>query len=412
VDLRDTPQEAAFRATVRKWLEAHAIRKDAFAAPLSEENDETVALARARIWQRKKAAAGFAAITWPRELGGLAGSAAEAIIYEEEEGEFEVPGDFFSIGLGICIPALIAHGSDDQRRRYVCPALFGDEIWCQLFSEPAAGSDLAGVRTNAAADGECWLVNGQKVWTSGANHSDFGLLLARTDARVPKHDGLTMFLVDMRSQGVDVRALRQATGVAEFSEVFLSDLRIPDKNRIGSIGQGWAVAITALMHERVSVARTLPVATYRTALRFAQEARVGVHPALDDPRVRERIVDWYLKDEALRLNRFRAATALSRGEPPGPEQSIAKLVAARQGQDIAVFLLDLLQGNGIVVDAHRRDGIADLQRQWMWGAAMRIAGGTDEILKNIIAERVLGLPSEPRVDKHVPFNEIGVYGAG
>lgn len=406
LNFADTAEEAAFRASARRWLESNALPKRTSRLRWNGNGDEAAELARAKAWQRKKAAAGYAAITWSPELGGFGGTVTQAIIYEKEESQFDVPFDFFSIGLGICLPPLIAHGTELHRRRYVAPALYGEEIWCQLFSEPAAGSDLAGVRTKATREGEHWLLNGQKVWTSGAHYSDFGLVLARTDALVPKHRGLTMFIVDMRSTGVDIRPLRQATGAAEFNEVFLSNLRIPDAHRIGDVGDGWKVAITALMHERLSVARTLPVATCATAIQFARAARLGGRPAMVDLRVRERIVDWYIQEEGLRLEQIRTITALSQGQSPGPEQSLVKLLAARQGQEIAVFLLDLLQDRAISTSGTGEDCVAELQRQWMWGAAMRIAGGTDEVLKNIIAERVLGLPSEPRVDKGVPFNEI------
>ncbi|HVY85892.1 MAG TPA: acyl-CoA dehydrogenase family protein [Caulobacterales bacterium] len=403
MDLDDTPEEAAFRAEVRAWLESRAARRIG-PSRWPDKARELEALTAARAWQRAKADAGYAAITWPKQFGGMGGTPIQAVIFEQEEAEFDTPPGFFAIGLQICLPALFTHGTDAHRTRHLPPALQGEEIWCQLFSEPGAGSDLAGIRTRAVKDGDRWIINGQKIWTSGAHYCDFGLLLTRTDPTLPKHKGLTMFFIDMKSPGVDVRPLRQATGAAEFNEVFFTDVVVPDSQRLGAVNEGWRVALTALMHERVMVMRTLPLPTYVDALRVARAAHIDGKPALEDARVRERIANWYLRDQGLKLNRFRGVTALSQGQPPGPEQSIGKVIAARQGQEIATFLIDLLGEDGLLVGAEGAN--AALQRQWMWGAAMRVAGGSDEILKNIVAERVLGLGDEIRIDKDVPFSSL------
>lgn len=401
MDFDDTPHEAAFRNEARAWLAANARSKDtggAFESGLSEAE----ALAAARRWQATKARAGYAAITWPREFGGRGGTPIENVIFRQEERAFAVPFGYFEISLGMCIPTLMTFATDADKSRFVRPALFGEEIWCQLFSEPAAGSDLAGIRTRAKHDGGDWLINGQKVWTTGAQWSDWGLLLARTDPEKRKHEGLSMFYVDMRAPGVEVRPIRQMTGDSEFNEVFFTGVRIPDAQRLGDVGHGWRVALTTLMFERLSVGIDIGVISLRAFVDLVRGFQLNGRPALADQRTRERIADWYVESAGLRLFNYRALTALSRGQVPGPEQSIVKLVSARQGQAMANFAIDLAGDQG-VVGAGQGSQWDAVERSWMWGAAMRIAGGTDEILRNVIAERVLGLPAEPRIDKGIPF---------
>lgn len=401
MDFDDAPDEAAFRREVHAWLAANARPKapgEAFGDGLAEAE----ALAAARRWQAKKAAAGYAAITWPKAFGGRGGSPIENVIFRQEESRFAVPFGYFEISLGMCLPTLMAVGNEADKARFVRPALYGEEIWCQLFSEPSAGSDLAGVRTRARRDGDGWIVDGQKVWTTGAQWADWGLLLARTDPEKRKHEGLSMFYVDMRAPGVEVRPIRQMTGDSEFNEVFFTGVRIPDAQRLGDVGHGWRVALTTLMFERLSVGTDIGVISLSAFVDAVRELTLDGKPALTDSRVRERIADWYVESAGLRLCNYRALTALSRGQVPGPEQSIVKLVSARQGQVMANFALDLAGHAGVAGEALGAQWRA-VERSWMWGAAMRIAGGTDEILRNIIAERVLGLPAEPRVDKGVPF---------
>jgi acyl-CoA dehydrogenase len=295
----------------------------------------------------------------------------------------------------------MAYGSEAHKARRIRPGLYGQEIWCQMFSEPAAGSDVAGVLTRAWPDGPHWVVNGQKVWTTGAQFSDFGLLLARTDPTAPKHAGLTMFFVDMKSPGIEVRPIRQMDGDSEFNEVFLTDVRVPDDQRLGAVGAGWKVALTTLMHERLSVGAEIGLLNFDALWSVVQGAG-----CLDEPLAVEHLADAWVAGEGLRLHHCRSLTALSRGGTPGPEQSIAKLVKATLAQRMATFALQLRGEAGRVGDDDSSSDPHVVERTWTRAAAMRIAGGTDEILRNIIAERVLGLPEEARLDKGIPFNEI------
>ncbi|MFT3809207.1 MAG: acyl-CoA dehydrogenase family protein [Micropepsaceae bacterium] len=396
MDFNDTPEEAAFRAEARKWLEANA-PKD-MAPPASEAE----ALKRAKAWQATRAAANYAKITWPKEFGGRAGTPIQQVIYNQEEGKFNVPGGFFDIGLGMCIPTLMTYGKPEALQRYVGPALKGEEIWCQLFSEPSAGSDVAGLRTKAEKDGDEWVINGQKVWTSGAHYSDFGILLTRTNPDVPKHKGLTMFYIDMKAPGVTVKPIKQINGGANFNEVFFNDLRVKDSQRLGEVGDGWKVALTTLMHERLAVGGGAGARgpDAREILELARTTELEDGPAIRNAAVREKIADVYVRTQGLKYTTYRTMTALSRGQQPGPEASIGKIVSAPKLQDVAGFGMDLQGEAGVVMNAD-----ADFQQSYMWAPGLRIAGGTDEILKNIIAERVLGLPGDIRVDKDLAFKD-------
>ena len=249
MDFNDTPEEAAFRAEVRAFLSANAtLKRPDEPAQRSRYNEGPEALARGKAWQAKKADAGFAGITWDPQWGGRGGTPIQQVIYGQEEGRYNVPRGYFEIGLGMCIPTLMHYGKPEQLRRYVRPALRGEEIWCQLFSEPAGGSDVAGLRTRAERDGDDWIINGQKIWTSGAHYCDYGIVLTRTDPNVPKHAGLTMFFIDMKSPGIEVRRIKQISGSSNFNEVFFTDVRVPDAQRLGAVGAGWRVSITTLMN--------------------------------------------------------------------------------------------------------------------------------------------------------------------
>jgi alkylation response protein AidB-like acyl-CoA dehydrogenase len=401
MDFTDSPNEATFRQEVCGWLAANAAPRAHGGPPARLVADDTEGMRRARAWQRAKADQGFACITWPEKWGGRNGSAIEDVIFRSEELMFDVPDNPFSIGLGMCIPTLIHHADAATVDRYVLPAVRGDEIWCQLFSEPSGGSDLASLRTRAQRDGDHWLVNGQKIWTSRAHLADFGLLLARTDPDVPKHKGLTMFWVDMRAPGVEVRPIKQMSDESEFNEVFMTDLRLDDAQRIGAVGDGWKVAMSTLSHERVAVGLGEESGGVEDLVRLAGSVDLDRRRALDDPSVRTRIAEFFAREQGLRFTLYRALTALSKGASPGPEGSIGKLVSATQRQQIASFALDLLDMGGLGSDG--KDG-SQFSYLYLWSPAARIAGGTDEILRNIIAERVLGLPAEPRVDKNLPFS--------
>jgi alkylation response protein AidB-like acyl-CoA dehydrogenase len=396
MDFSDTPDEATFRAEVTAFLRANA---PAF------EGEDSVDVERARAWQAKKAEAGFAAITWPRRFGGRGGTPMQHVIYGQEESKYKVPAHVYEIGLGMCIPTLMAYATPETSAQYVGPALRGEKIWCQLFSEPGAGSDVAGLRMRAERDGDDWVINGQKIWTSGAHFSDFGLLLTRSDASVPKHKGLTMFFLDMRSPGVEVRRIRQISGTSNFNEVFFTDVRIPDSQRLGAPGEGWKVALTTLMHERLAIG-SLPGPDFTELLELARTLQVGGQPAHRDPAVRDRLADWYIQSKGLEYTKMRTLTALSRGQMPGPESSIYKAVSAVKVQEIAMFALDLMDTAGMINDPETAPMRAMFQDALLYSPAGRIAGGTDEILKNIIAERVLGLPGDIRVDREAAFSEL------
>ena len=371
------------------------------------ENGAANEMAASKAWQKTKAQAGYARITWPKGMGGIGGTPMQSIIFSQEEAKYDVAGGGpFGIGLGMCIPTLMTYGSEEAKKRYVWPAVQGDEIWCQLFSEPAGGSDVANLRTRAEKHGDTWTINGSKIWTTGAQFSDYGIILTRTDPNVPKHKGLTMFYLSMKSPGVDIRPIKQASGGSGFNEIFFTDVKIPDSQRLGEVGNGWTVALTTLMHERLAVGGGqgggLDVPQL---MQLARTLELEDGPAIKNAAVREKIADWYVRSAGLRYTTFRTMTALSRGQQPGPEASIAKIVVASKLQDLSAFAMDLEGEAGILQgDAAPMQGM--FQGGWLSAPGLRIAGGTDEILRNIIAELVLGLPQDNRVDKDVPFNKI------
>ncbi len=404
MDFSDTSDEAAFRQEVQSFLASNATPLTG-RPPVDRMTDDLVP--RARAWQAKKAAAGFAGITWPRRFGGRGGTPMQQVIYNQEEAKYDTPKHVYDIGLGMCIPTLMAYAAPETSARYVGPALRGEEIWCQLFSEPSAGSDVAGVRMRAVRDGDDWIINGQKIWTSGAHYSDFGLLLTRTDTSVAKHKGLTMFYLDMHSPGVEVRRIRQISGTSNFNEVFFTDVRIPDTQRLGATGDGWKVALTTLMHERLAIG-SLPGPDFSEMFELARNLDLNGQPAHRDASVRERLADWYVQSKGLEYTKMRTLTALSRGQMPGPESSIYKAVSAVKIQEIAMFALDLMDSAGMINDPETAPMRAMFQEALLYAPGGRIAGGTDEILKNIIAERVLGLPGDIRVDRDAAFSELPV----
>ena len=311
----------------------------------------------------------------------------------------------FIIGQGMCAPTMMAFASEDQKKRFLPKLASGEEVWCQLFSEPASGSDLAGLRTRAVKEGDNWVLNGQKIWTSGAQHSDFGIVITRTDAELSKHLGLTMFFLDMKSAGLDIKPIKQANGDSGFNEVFFDDVLIPDSQRLGRVGDGWKVALTTLMNERLAIGGSIATG-FPEIEELVEELRIASGTAINDPGVRSKLADWYAKSAGLKNTAARAVSALSRGETPGPENSIGKLVAGGMMQDIAKFALDLQGLSGAIVDPEIAAGSARLQAMLMRSPAVRIEGGTDQILRNIISERVLGLPEDMRADKGLPFNKI------
>jgi alkylation response protein AidB-like acyl-CoA dehydrogenase len=407
----DTASEAAFRRDVRAWIDANApVHLAPELANASFGHSGVVSedpLAASKAWQRKKAGAGYACLHWPKEYGGGGRSPIERVIWTQEEGVYVALSRLFNITHGMCGPTIMAWAGEEDRRRLLRPMATGETLWCQLFSEPAAGSDLAGLRTRAAEapDGSGdWIVNGQKVWTSLAHHADFGLLLARTDSGVPKHKGLTMFFLDMRSPGVDIRPIRQANGQLHFNEVYFTDVRIPDAQRLGKVGQGWEVSLTTLMNERLSIGSGMPTG-FPELFSYCLEKSL-----VEDRAVRARLADFAIRDSGLRFTAMRAMTALSKGKVPGPENSIGKLVAGSTMQELAMFALDLQGQAGLLTDPGEAEAMGRFQAMLMRSPGTRIEGGTDEILRNIIAERVLGLPGEMRIDKDIPFRDIATSG--
>jgi len=409
MDFEDSPEEAKFRAEVRTWLDANA-KKRSGRRELSAEDMENGAaneMAASKAWQKTKAKAGYARITWPKGMGGIGGTPMQSIIFSQEESKYDVAnGGPFAIGLGMCIPTLMAYGTEEAKKRFVWPAVQGDEIWCQLFSEPAGGSDVANLRTRAEKNGDTWTINGSKIWTTGAQFSDYGIILTRTDPNVPKHKGLTMFYIDMKDPGVDIRPIKQASGGSGFNEIFFTDVKVKDSQRLGEVGQGWTVALTTLMHERLAVGGGqgggLDVPQL---MQLARSLELEDGPAIKNAAVREKIADWYVRSAGLRYTTMRTMTALSQGKQPGPEASIAKIVVASKLQDLSAFAMDL-EGEAGILQGPDAPMHGMFQGGWLSSPGLRIAGGTDEILRNIIAERVLGLPQDIRVDKDVPFNKI------
>lgn len=415
MDFDDTAQEAAFRKEVRAWIAANApkhlepeLKQASFGSSGLVSEDPIVA---GKAWQKKKAEAGWACLHWPKEYGGGARTPIERVIWGQEEGVYGVLSGPFTIGHGMCGPTVMEWASEEQKQERLPPLASGEEIWCQLFSEPASGSDLAGLRTRAvkADDGSGdWIVNGQKIWTSGAQNSDWGLLIARTDPDVPKHKGLTMFFLSMKTPGVKIVPIKQANGASGFNEVYFTDVRIPDAQRLGGVGEGWKVSLTTLMNERLSIGAGMSTG-FPELFRFCLDAEIDGQPAVADSSVRSKLAQFAVKQTGLKYTGMRAISALSKGETPGPENSIGKLVAGATMQELAMFALDL-QGEAGVLWNEDSPQNGRFQAMLMRSPATRIEGGSDEILRNIIAERVLGLPGDIRVDKDVPFRDIPTSG--
>ena len=408
MDFDDTAAEAAFRKEARAFLAERASlrRADDESRLLRHDPDPEVAaehVRRCRIWQRTLFEHGWAGITWPVAYGGRGGTGIEQAIFDQEQAAFDVSTGAFAVAVGMVGPTLIAHGTEQQKARFLEPLLRGDEIWCQLFSEPGAGSDLASLATRARLDGDEWVVDGQKVWTSGAQHSSWAILLARTDVTVPKHQGITFFLVDMTTPGIEVRPLRQINGAAHFNEVFLTGVRIPAANVVGAVGEGWRVARTTLANERGLIGGG-----------SGGGGAGGVHEVIElarrfgrngDPLLRQELAAMHVRTEILRYLGLRARTAASRGLPPGPESSVLKLAYSLHAGLSGNLVLSVLGASGTLSGQDAPDQ-GFWQHQFLGQWAGRIGGGTDQIQRNVIGERVLGLPAEPRADRDVPFREL------
>ncbi len=397
MDLDDTPEQAAYRARVRGWLDEHSSEAPVLQGPGAIE-DEDELIAAHRVWQGKLAEGGLAGVTWPKELGGQGLGPIEQVICNQEISRAHVPGILDAIGVGMLGPTIIAHGSDEQKLRYLGPMLHGDEVWCQLFSEPAAGSDLAAVQARARLqDDGSWRLTGQKVWTTNAQFASYGLLLARTDADVPKHKGLTMFVVPMDAGGVTVRGLRQISGEAEFNEVFFDDVELEPGAVVGGVGNGWGTALTTLMYERVTIGLGGEGMGY-SSTRFAVPIAADEH-ARRDSEVRHRLGEIASELLAVRFTGYRTLTALQKGQIPGPEAGLAKVTIVNGAIKAGDLIADVLGPDALTESSEWSYMISFLP-------GLKSAGGTEEILRNTIGERVLGLAPEPRLDKGIPFSEL------
>ncbi len=397
MDLDDTPEQAAYRAQVRDWLDQHKAEAPVLQGPGALEDEDEILAAR-RAWQGKLAEGGLAGVTWPKEFGGQGLGPIEQVICSQEIARAKVPGILDAIGVGMLGPTIIAHGSEEQKGRYLGSMLHGDEVWCQLFSEPAAGSDLAAVQTRARRqDDGTWELNGQKVWTTNAQFASYGLLLARTDADVAKHKGLTMFIVPINAEGVTVRGLRQISGEAEFNEVFFDDVALDADAAVGGVGNGWGTALTTLMFERVTIGLGGEGMGYNS-LRFAA-AIAGDEHARRDSQVRHELGEIGSELLAVRFTGYRTLTALQKGQIPGPEAGLAKVTIVSGAIRAGDLISDVLGPDALAEDSEWAYMISFLP-------GLKSAGGTEEILRNTIGERVLGLPSEPRLDKGIPFSEL------
>jgi alkylation response protein AidB-like acyl-CoA dehydrogenase len=418
--MADTPTLEEFQAEVTAFLDANAERKEAVAekkfewgqgsddVALFEEVDrekEKRALARAQQWRAKRYDAGLGWITGPKEFGGRELTQAHERIYGQTEAQYKVPEQsFFGIGLGMVAPTILAHAQPHVRERYLPKLYRGDIVASQLFSEPGAGSDLASLQTRAVRDGDEWIITGQKVWTSGAHYSDIGEIICRTDPDLPKHKGLTGFVVDLKAPGVEIRPLRQMTGGANFNEVFFTEVRVPDDHRLGDVNQGWTVALTTLMNERASIGAGASGGGLglSSVTRLAELVR---HFDLeDDLLVRQRLADVYINFQVAKYNNQRAMDKVKAGQLPGPEMSIAKLSLTNNMWRTANFVADVL-GPRIIANTGEWGTYA--WSQLLLGIpGMKVAGGTDEVMKNIVGERVLGLPKDPGIDSKTAFKDL------
>jgi alkylation response protein AidB-like acyl-CoA dehydrogenase len=375
MDLTFTDAETAFRDELRGWLADN----DPGPRPETEEGG----FQWARDFQRRLADGGWAAVTWPVEYGGRAATLTQSAIFFEELARAKAPLPANVLGLLLAGPTIMIWGTDEQKERFLAPIVTGEEIWCQGFSEPEAGSDLASLKTRAVKDGDEWVVTGQKVWTSAAQYSKWCMLVARTDTEAPKHKGLTYFLMDMEQDAVQVRPLRQITGNAEFNELFIEEARIPDENVLGGVGNGWKVALTTLMNERAGLGFSLQVRMRQLldqVIELADERGL-----LDDPVIADKLGELHLKTEILRLTAYRGLTTTERYGQPGPEGSLVKWMWSETNQQLTQFLVDVLGPEALTAGT-------PWAYELLRSRGNTIEGGTTEILKNIVAERVLGLP--------------------
>ncbi len=379
MDLRDTPDEAEFRSGLRAWIDANLPEDKRGSRGGAQRFDDPFM----REWSRKLYEAGYAGLTWPKEFGGAGAPYSFQAIFYEEMAAAQAPPHIGVIGLGMAGPTIIAHGTDDQKARYLTPLLAAEEIWCQGFSEPDAGSDLAAARTRAERKGDVYVVNGQKVWSSFAHIADFCILVTQSDPDGPRYRNLTYLIVDMHAPGVEVRPLRQITGEAEFNEIFFTDVEVPVANRLGDEGDGWNVAMTTLLHERGTLGFALTATFDAGVARLLDTAREHTS---GNERLRERIATEWIELQALRYTNYRALGTYQRTGVPGPEGSGVKLRWSEANQRMTKLGREVLGPEGILV------GDGWWHHQQLRSRGNTIEAGTSEVLRNIVAERVLGLP--------------------
>lgn len=404
--MSDTMDLEQFRTDALAFLDANAPPKPEEKFVWGEGSDrvgvldektpeeEAAELGVAKEWKAKEFDAGFGWISGPTRLGGRELTAEHERVYAGARNDYSIPNQTaFGIGMGMVAPTILAHAIPEVQERYLADLHRGDLVACQLFSEPIAGSDLAGIQTRAIRDGDEWLITGQKVWTSGAQYSDIGEIITRTSPDKPKHKGLTMFLVDMHAPGIEIRPLRQMTGGASFNEVFFDEVRVPDSHRLGDVDEGWTVALTTLMNERAAIGGGGGGGGMMSLNRFVEMARhYGV---ANDPLVRQRLADAFIRINVSRYTNLRSMARVRAGQLPGPEMSISKLALTRTMQEVGQMLGEIL-GPRMIADSGEWGTFA--WSEFLCGIpGMRVAGGTDEILRNIIGERVLGLPKEPKI---------------
>jgi len=397
MDFDFTPEQQRFRRDVRAWLAAQVpadLKGRGFAASRADREH----VDRLRRWQRRLHEAGYVGIDWPRAYGGRDASIMEQVILYEEMSRAQAPQPVNRGGLSMLGPTLMKHGTPAQRERHLAKILTAEEIWCQGFSEPNAGSDLANLQTRAVLDGDAYVLNGQKVWTSMAHVADWGFFLARTDPDAPKHNGITFLLLDMKTPGITIRPLTQITGEAEFNEVFLENVRVPVDHVVGKVNEGWGVALTTLAYER-DVLTMIRHISLRTALErlvaLAKRTKRNGHTAADDPVLRQRIAALTIAERCLQLNGYRTLTRILRGQSPGPEGSTAKLFWSQVDQELAELATEVI---GPYSQVAAPSEWAPDDGQWEFYCLLArgsgIRAGTSEILRNILGERVLGLPKD------------------
>jgi alkylation response protein AidB-like acyl-CoA dehydrogenase len=400
MDLRYSQEDTEFRRQIRAWFEENLPKKK---IETFEERRE---------WHRKLYDAGFIGMGWPKEYGGREARPMEQAIVGEEMARVNAPQGENGLGIAIVGPTLIHHGTEEQKQEHLKKILTGEEIWCQLYSEPNSGSDLASLQCRADIDGDTFVINGQKIWTSGAHNAEWGLMLARTDRRASKHNGISCIMVDMHADGVEVRPLKQISGSSEFSEVFFSDVVVPADNLIGELNTGWRIAQTTLSYERGgnTLSRVSRLqASFERLIEVASELRVDGTRAIDDPRIRQKIGQIYAEVEVLRYSSLRLLSKLEKGERPGPEASVSKLHYSELDKRVQEVIQEILGPYGQQISGAGRYAFdeSDLPYgdsetwayQFVWSRAGTIYAGSSQIQKNIIGERVLGLPKEIRVDR-------------